>query len=235
MKRTEYFFTREQSRLVDKLAIAAGIPSLELMENAASRCVEELIKFEPVKVLICAGPGNNGGDGFAMARMLSEKEVSVEVLSGGPFSKTTGDAQVNLQRLKNECDVKRTQFEDVEDGFENFLGRHRFDWIVDAMLGTGASGDPRSPYGQIIREVNSCDARVIGIDIPSGLDCDTGIPGNPTIMADLTCTFVTQKIGFQVASALPYLGEIRVIDIGVPQEMVDQIAAGHSGDTADGS
>jgi NAD(P)H-hydrate epimerase len=97
----------------------------------------------------------------------------------------------------------------------------RAEWIVDAMLGTGARGEPRFPIDELIRRANASPARRLAIDLPSGLDCDTGQTANVTFRADHSCTLVARKQGFRAASAKPYLGHVRVLDIGVPPEVIE--------------
>lgn len=234
MNRFQIYFTREQSRRVDKLAIAAGTPGIELMENAASGCVAVLMEHRPENVLVYAGIGNNGGDGFAIARLLRQRAIGCRVVLCGNRNKVAGDALINLQRLEN-LNIHVDSLDHAID-VEQAANGQKFDWIVDALLGTGASGDPRPPYDQIIRIMNHADqAKRLAIDIPSGLDCDTGVPGDPTVRADITCTFVTKKIGFQNPQATNYLGDVKVVDIGITDDIVERILAEtHDGEPSDG-
>ena len=91
-------------------------------------------------------------------------------------------------------------------------------WIVDALLGTGARGEPRPPLDRVINQLNAAAAPILAIDLPSGLDCDSGQAAGHTIRAAHTCTFVARKIGFATAGAAAYTGEIHVLDIGAPRE-----------------
>jgi len=95
-------------------------------------------------------------------------------------------------------------------------------WIVDALLGTGAKGEPRAPYAELIRLANAAIARKLAVDLPSGLDCDTGLPAEVTFRADHTCTLVALKAGFQRECAQAYLGNVHVLDIGAPREVLDE-------------
>jgi NAD(P)H-hydrate epimerase len=138
-----------------------------------------------------------------------------------------GDALTNFQ-IATSLDLDIIRFDDSMDSrsIEALLRTVddlATDWIVDALLGTGATGDPKPPYNRIIEAANSVRCRRMAVDIPTGLDCDTGLPGNPTFRADLTCTFVTRKIGFRNPLAQEFLGEVRVISIGVPIEIVEEI------------
>jgi NAD(P)H-hydrate epimerase len=100
------------------------------------------------------------------------------------------------------------------------------DWVLDALLGTGATGEPRSPYREVIDAVNASPARKLAVDLPSGLDCDTGRPAATTFRADHTCTFVAPKPGFFVEAAKPYVGQIHVLDIGAPRKLMESLQAG---------
>ena len=227
MKRPDLFFTRHQSRLVDQLAIAAGTPGIELMENAALGCVHLLLHANPRSVVICAGTGNNGGDGFAMAKLLQLHQVQTNLILVGEKSSIIGDAAMTLQRLDDlpilEINASSSA-EQLDTAADLIIGSQEGEWIIDAMLGTGATGDPRSPCNEIISYMNVSKALVMAIDVPSGLDCDTGKPGSPTVNADITCTFVTQKIGFLASESKSHLGEVGVIDIGVSEEIIKQVA-----------
>ena len=97
------------------------------------------------------------------------------------------------------------------------------DWIVDAMLGTGARGEPRPPIDAAIDWMNAQPARKLAVDVPSGLDCDTGEPAVHTIRADHTCTFAAMKIGFTQPAAKPFTGTVHVCDIGVPPRLIEEL------------
>jgi NAD(P)H-hydrate epimerase len=105
------------------------------------------------------------------------------------------------------------------------------DWIVDALLGTGAVGEPQSPIGVAIEAVNRAGKKVMAVDLPSGLDCDTGLAAHNTIVADHTCTFVAVKPGFLVDGADRFTGRVHVIDIGVPRRLLHDIAGSPANST----
>ena len=94
------------------------------------------------------------------------------------------------------------------------------DWLIDAMLGTGAQGEPRPPFDVAIDWMNAQSGKKLAVDVPSGLDCDTGQPAGHTIRADHTCTFAAMKIGYLQPSAKPFTGEVHVCDIGVPPQLL---------------
>ena len=108
------------------------------------------------------------------------------------------------------------------------VGNPRLDdaqWIVDALLGTGSRGQPRPPLDQVIQRLNQQRALRLAVDLPSGLDCDTGEPAPTTFRADHTCTFVAAKIGFSSPSAREFLGQVHVLDIGAPRKLIDEVLA----------
>lgn len=224
--------SREQCRRVDQIAIEKfHIPGLVLMENAGRNCAEKLLSYidqnppsEQAVVILC-GPGNNGGDGFVIARHLYNAGLKVRVILFSPSEQYSGDALTNLISLSGlqlpvvEFDPEWTS-KDVHAVFREVTSAPTT-WIVDAMLGTGAKGEPRAPMDRAIEIANSMDVRSMAVDIPSGLDCDTGVPSKPTFNADVTCTFIDRKIGFDNAAAASCLGEVLVVDIGAPPEILE--------------
>ena len=217
----DIILNREQVREVDRRAIEdLGMSGLVLMENAGRGCVDVLRNLGATgPVLIAAGKGNNGGDGFVIARHLDNTGIAAEVALLCPPEDLQGDAAANFQLLA-ATDVNVFTIE--EDGFEDRLNQSiaRAEWIVDALLGTGATGPPRPPYDTVIERLNAASARKLAIDIPSGLDCDTGQAEQPTFRADRTCTFVAAKPGILAAEAQAFVGIMHVIDIGVPRRVV---------------
>lgn len=211
--------TREQVRSIDRKAIDDyGMSGPVLMENAGRGCADKLCELgiRGTVVIVC-GKGNNGGDGFVIARHLDARGYDVRVVLIAESEELRGDAAANYSVLKQagfpifgaEC-LK-----------EELLSA---DWIVDALLGTGASGDPRPPLSDAIKQLNASSARKLAVDLPSGLDCDTGVPGNPTFRADHTCTFVAPKVGFANPAAKEYLGTVSVHDIGVPRKLLEEFS-----------
>jgi hydroxyethylthiazole kinase-like uncharacterized protein yjeF len=217
--------TCQEIRELDILAIEhVGIPGIVLMENAA-RAVAEFVYaalLNPTRshVLLLCGPGNNGGDGFAVARHLRNAGVKVTVVLATPRDKSKGDAALNLgiyERMEGALlDASES------DRFEQIRAEARTaDVIVDALLGTGSQGAPRGVMAELIRLANAAPrARRVAIDIPSGLDADSGEVSEPCFRADATVTFVAPKVGFATRSARAVLGRIVVADIGVPRELV---------------
>jgi NAD(P)H-hydrate epimerase len=218
-------FTREQSRLVDQLAVEEfGFCGLVLMENAGRGVADVLCRLGIARpVVICCGKGNNAGDGFVIARHLDLRRYTVRVLLWAKPEELTGDAATNY-RILTKTDVPIELFEAAHDSARLAVLLDDAAWIVDALLGTGARGEPRPPLDAVIDAINAAAALKLAVDLPSGLDCDTGQPASHTIRAAETCTFVTAKVGFSSPAAAPYLGRLHVLDIGVPQKLIERVA-----------
>ena len=210
--------TREQVRRVDQLAIETyGMASLVLMENAARGCVDRLPP-RAGPIAICCGQGNNGGDGFAIARHLDNAERPCTVFLFGREDGLTPDALANW-RLLEFTDVERVTLSDGPTAeFENRVGRA--EWTIDALLGTGVRGSIRSPFDRVIRSINERAANIAAVDIPTGLDANTGELLGPCIQANITWTFVGKKPGLTLASGPSHTGEIFTVDIGVPRRII---------------
>jgi NAD(P)H-hydrate epimerase len=214
--------TRQQVRRVDQIAIDQyGIPGIVLMENAGRGVVDTLCQLGVAgPVVIACGKGNNAGDGFVIARHLMLRGVNARVLLWAEPEELAGDAATNYQILA-KTDVLIDVFgpeHDQQRLAECIAGA---DWIVDALLGTGATGQPRSPLDTVIKALNQSPARRLAVDLPSGLDCDTGATAEQTFRADHTCTFVAYKPGLLVAEAALYVGQVHVLDIGAPRCVID--------------
>jgi NAD(P)H-hydrate epimerase len=219
-------FTREQSRKVDQLAVEEyGFTGLVLMENAGRGVADVLCRLGiAAPTVVCCGKGNNAGDGFVVARHLDLRGHPVRVLLWSDPAELTGDAAANF-RILSKTGVPIEVFHDPFDAARLSELLDGAAWIVDALLGTGARGEPRPPIDEVIDRLNAADAPKLAIDLPSGLDCDTGRPARHTIRAAETCTFVTAKTGFFAREAAPYLGRLHVLDIGIPPKLIERIAA----------
>lgn len=207
-----FVLNREQVRNVDRCAIEEYcMTGLVLMENAG-RNSAELLRSLGIdgQVVVCCGKGNNGGDGFVIARHLENAGVTVKVLLCVPPSSLTGDAAANFEILR------RSQTPLLVPPMEWESELAQADWIVDALLGTGTQGTLRDPFTSAVAEINKANRRVFAIDLPSGLDCDTGLPLGCCVRADHTATFVARKPGFDIPGALQWTGQVHVIDIGIP-------------------
>ena len=203
--------SRDEVRGFDKWAIeAAGVPGAVLMENAGRSCAEiifgKLKENNWNKVSIFCGTGNNGGDGFVIARHLANSGIEVQIVICGDAGKIKGDAKINYDIVMK----MRADIIEYEKGIaENFDA----DVIVDALFGTGLKGELKEEYQEIVREINGFGRYVVAVDIPSGIDCDNGEVLGAAVKADVTVSFVAVKKGF--ANAKKYVGEVWVAGIGI--------------------
>jgi len=191
--------TRAQMREMDRRAIEDfGIPGVVLMENAGRAATEEVIRLSgDGPVLIFAGRGNNGGDGFVMARHLVNRGVSVEVLYLGDLATVSPDSDAGINLfiiLQMGILVRELPKDDTAAWLDGFLAK--FPVIADALLGTGARGEIREPFLSAVQALNRAHAKILAVDIPSGLDCDTGLPLGAAVKALVTVTFGLPKVGF---------------------------------------
>jgi NAD(P)H-hydrate epimerase len=148
----------------------------------------------------------------------------VKVVLVFPADTLTGDAAVNYRIIERAgLPIIDLASNITAEGLDSALAG--CDWVVDGLLGTGASGEPRFPLDLAIQAINRAAAKRLAIDLPSGLDCDTGQPSAATVRAHHTCTFVAEKVGFAAPEAASYLGVVHVVDIGVPRRLLDDIAA----------
>lgn len=218
--------TRDQCRRVDRLAIEEfGMVGLVLMENAGRGVVDGICRLGLAPpVLVCCGKGNNAGDGLVIARHLDLRGWPVRVLIWAAADELTGDAGANF-RILAHTDVP---IELCDSRYEDALLERRLGdagLIVDALLGTGARGEPRPPFDRVIDRINAAAATRVAVDLPSGLDCDTGQAARHTIRAAHTFTFLAAKPGFFVPGVEQYTGEVHVCDIGVPAKLLARVRA----------
>jgi NAD(P)H-hydrate epimerase len=258
--------TRQQVRSLDGRAIEElGVPGVVLMENAGRGAADHIEKFfgaggaRGKRIAVVAGAGNNGGDGYVVARHLHIRGATVAVFLVADPAKIAGDARTNLniiQRLGVDvrevshatdhgaesditpprvgalnADGKRSVgFEaptQRDDKVENHaIGQFAmgslssllrdFDLVVDAVGGTGIRGPLKGSQAAAVEQINAAGVPVVALDIPTGLDCDTGVADGPAVRAALTVTFAARKIGFDAPGAEAYTGKVVVADIGVP-------------------
>ena len=215
--------TRAEVRDVDRRAIEEfGLPGIVLMENAGRNAATLLHERVPLaNVAIACGKGNNAGDGFVMARHLTNLGHHVRLLLACDPAEYRGDAAINWGVVEKAGIVATVLATTSREEWERALAGA--DWIVDALLGTGATGAPRGAIATAIEAVNAVAARehagVFGVDLPSGLDCDTGLAPGVCVRANVTGTFVARKVGFDQPAAAQWLGEVHVLDIGVPSQL----------------
>jgi hydroxyethylthiazole kinase-like uncharacterized protein yjeF len=220
--------TRQEVRKVDRTAIEKyGMPGVILMENAGRGAAEHIVRVlggsaEGRRITIACGGGNNGGDGFVIARHLHNAGAQVTILLAGDPDQLKGDAEVNY-RIARAMDLPMVPCHAADLVHQATSPLMHSDCIVDALLGTGFAGQVRSPLSELIEQINTAGLhgiKVVAVDIPSGLDCDTGRPGGVAVRASLTVTFVAPKVGILADAAASYVGRIAVVDIGVPKEIV---------------
>jgi NAD(P)H-hydrate epimerase len=202
-----------------------GFSGLVLMENAGRGVADVLCRLGIAgPVIICCGKGNNAGDGFVIARHLDLRGHAVRVALWAKPEELVGDAAANFQILQ-KTDVPIEIFSTTHDSQRLAKFLHGTAWIVDALLGTGARGEPRPPLDEVIVQLNTAPAPKLAVDLPSGLDCDTGQPARNTIRATETCTFVAAKPGFLIPAAAPYIGRLHILDIGTPRKLIERVVA----------
>lgn len=214
--------TRDQVRAFDQWAInTLGIPGVVLMENAGRSCAEileqKLKDLSEPRVCIFCGTGNNGGDGYVIARHLLNAGLGVCVVVCGQREKIGGDARINLdvlERLGQRIELLDPAAPEAGRRVRALAGRA--DMVVDALFGTGLQGPLREDYRVLIEAINALGVPIVAVDIPSGLDCDTGRPLGAAIRAVSTVTFVAAKKGFAASGeAGAYTGQIYVASIGI--------------------
>jgi NAD(P)H-hydrate epimerase len=213
--------SRAEVRELDRRAIEQFcVPGLILMENAGRNAARWLVELGIAgPVAICCGKGNNAGDGFVMARHLDAWGCTVHVLLVGDPAEFKGDALVNY-RILEASQFPLIRWDPSRDDAHVTALLRGASWIVDGLLGTGMQGEVRDPIRSAIEALNASPARKFAIDIPSGLDADTGRPLGLAVRASHTATFVATKLGLENPAAAAYTGEVRVIDIGVPTRLL---------------
>ena len=228
---------RRQMSRHDQLAIdELGIPGVVLMENAgrnAGQAVIDLLrtgrKINPARarVAVLCGGGNNGGDGYVIARHLHNVGADVILYAASDPGLLTGDALTHFM-ITQKMGIELVGITDAAE-----LADTRGAWdtahvVIDALLGTGFTGPLRPHLAQVIAACNRArkwEASIVAVDIPSGLDCDTGLAGDPAVTADLTITFAAPKAGFANPRAREFLGDLVVADIGTPPALIDRVLA----------
>ncbi|MBN1384228.1 MAG: NAD(P)H-hydrate epimerase [Elusimicrobia bacterium] len=198
-------------RNFDRIAVDKFlIPSVILMENAGKNTADIILKkYRPKNAAIFSGGGNNGGDGFVIARHLFNNNVKVKVFTMQNKNKYSGDALVNLNILQ------RMKIPVINSNSIRFDTLAKTNLIVDALLGTGTKGKIRESYKNVIDKINSLGKPVVSVDIPSGIDADTGLNLGSAVKASTTVTMAAIKKGLTVKDGKKYSGKIFVVDIGI--------------------
>lgn len=220
--------TAEMQALDRKTIEAFGIPGRVLMENAgrgATRSfLERIFSARPGRVGVVAGRGNNGGDGFVMARYLAQRGIEVQVFLLSTRDRVQGDAAANLMLLP-ALHVPVFEMPDAQAfAAQHPRMRHIACWI-DAIFGTGLNAEVQGYFKEVIDFLNSLQRPVFAVDIPSGLNGDTGQTCGPCIRATATATFGYAKIGHLIHPGVDYCGAVDVIDIGIPPSLAEAVEA----------
>jgi NAD(P)H-hydrate epimerase len=220
--------SRAAVRELDRRTIAEiGLPGLVLMENAGRACAdaaEELLAGHDGPALVLVGPGNNGGDGLVIARTLTNRGRAVRVVFVGPHEKLergTADFDANLSLWRahgGAVDVAVAPREVAE--LDAAAGDAAL--VVDALFGTGLTRPLEAPYPALFETVQASGSRVLAVDLPSGLDADTGEVLGAALRADVTVTFVAEKPGLHRGSGPELAGRVRVAEIGVPRFLIEE-------------
>ncbi|MDX9786576.1 MAG: NAD(P)H-hydrate dehydratase [Desulfobacterales bacterium] len=223
-----YVVTASEMREMDSLTIRDfGLPGRLLMENAGYGAVRAMLTRFPDlasrRIGIMAGCGNNGGDGFVMARYLARKGAPVTVFLLTESSKVKGDAAANLHLL-NPIGVPVIEVPDMRAFAEQQPRMRHTNLWVDAILGTGLTAEVRPFYQAIIEFINASGKPVVAVDIPSGLSSDTALPCGAAVQAQLTTTFAYPKIGHFLYPGAELTGELEIVDIGIPTHITDRVA-----------
>lgn len=218
--------TREEVRGLDaRAALELGLPTLVLMENAgrgAAAWLRDQGVDSSTRVLILCGPGNNGGDGGVVARHLNAWGVAVRVVWFAQAGQLRGDAAVQYGVL-SRSGIEQTYWEsgDSDDAERLDLMIAESDWVVDALLGTGLTRPVEGRLYAVITAINRSGKPILALDLPSGLDADTGQALGVAVRARATATFVGPKLGFSAPGASDFTGAVFVVEIGVPRCLLE--------------
>jgi NAD(P)H-hydrate epimerase len=218
--------TAEQMQELDRKAIETyRIPGIVLMENAGRGAAEVITSAFPdilkKKVAIIAGKGNNGGDGFVIGRYFLNRGIPVKAFLLADPKVLRGDAEIAFQiflRMKGEVIPipSSKDYQKVKRDLE------KFDLLIDSIFGTGLDAEVRGYYREVIDHLNTLQKPIVAVDIPSGLDANTGRPLGTAIRASLTVTFGLPKVGQLISPGTDYVGTMKIIDIGIPRRLVEE-------------
>lgn len=216
--------TSAQMKELERITVGDyKIPSILLMENAASLFCTALLKsidLNKKKICVFCGRGNNGGDGFAIARHLKNMSYDVSCIIG--FDKNDAQMLLTKDAYTNYCitsnmGIEIIRFDKVPQGY---------DIIIDAILGTGIKGSPKKPESDMIKAINESNSLVVSVDIPSGADASDGKIYNECVRADYTITFCSAKVGHFLYPCKNYVGRIIIVPISIPKKILDDFDSG---------
>ena len=222
-----YLVTASEMQQMDRQTIESfGIPGRVLMENAGLGATHVLLdQFDNItnkKVGVIVGRGNNGGDDFVIARYLAQKGSNVTVYLFAESARVKGDAAANLKLLMS-LDISVIEMPDEKSFLAHKTGMCHQDIWVDALLGTGLKSNVKGYFKKIIEFINDLNKPVFSVDIPSGLNSDTGQVCGACIHAKTTASFAFAKTGHIVFPGVEYTGNLEIIDIGIPDHIVKNI------------
>jgi NAD(P)H-hydrate epimerase len=215
MNQADRLYTAEQVRRLDKCAIEGhGIPGMELMERAGRFVFDTARQAYPEanSLLVFCGGGNNGGDGYIVARLATEAGLDVAVCALKDPDSLGGDAATAARRWRA---VGGRQIDWPIDDLDHY------DMVFDALLGTGLDREPAGDYGAVIERLNCADVAVVAVDIPSGLNADSGVVMGRAVKADITVTFIGNKRGLFTADGPDQAGQVRFHDLETPDSVRD--------------
>lgn len=220
--------TAAQMKELDRRTISeTKMSGATLMERAGSGVVEAMGRaagsLAEKTVTVLCGKGNNGGDGFVVARLLRKQRAKVHVLLLARPSDLSGDAKAMHRRFLSVAGAKAVSASPSTDTIRAALAQS--DMIVDALLGTGLSASVSAPYRAAIEAINEASVPVVAVDLPSGIHADTGAVMGAAVRADMTVTFGLPKLGLYTGAGLDHAGRIEVVDIGIPPAFVEAIAS----------
>ncbi len=215
---------REMREIDRRCTDEFGIPSLLLMELAGLGVVREMERAFPEvgrrRVAVLCGKGNNGGDGFVIARHLANRGAAVQAFLFARGEDLAGDARVNFD-MASRMGLPVRPILGADDRAALADGIARADVLVDALLGTGAAGAPHGPVAEAIEAMNASGKPVVAVDVPSGLGADAPAPAGPCVRAVLTCTMALPKPSLLLYPGAAFAGEVRVVDIGAPRPLLE--------------
>src|SRR5690606_7184395 len=214
MSQADILLSPQEMAQADRLAVAGGMRSFRLMEAAGKAVMEAIIeRYYQRSVLVLCGPGNNGGDGFIVARLLQQRGWPVQVRLLGNRADLKGDAAQAAELWTGRCDEPTPK--DIDDA----------DLVVDAMVGAGLDRDLTGAYADMVNAVNESSLPVVSIDVPSGIDGATGAIRGVAMIADMTITFFRLKPGHLLLPGRQHCGEVVLAEIGIPENVLDKIGA----------
>ncbi|MBV8839359.1 MAG: NAD(P)H-hydrate epimerase, partial [Alphaproteobacteria bacterium] len=204
--------TPDEMGACDRLAIAGGVAGLTLMERAG-RAVADAAARQPLgtRILVVAGPGNNGGDGFVAARVLAERGYPVRLMLLGAREALRGDAAAAAERWRGE----------VEGARADRVGGAGV--IIDALFGAGLNRPIEGEARTLIEAMNASDALIIAVDLPSGINGANGAVMGAAVKASESVTFFRRKLGHLLMPGRAHCGKVRLADIGIPDSVLDQV------------